>query len=95
MVPDQDFNTVFLQRYLIGGQVLPHRDPKNNIGYTIISTFGTWREACTHVNEESFILEDSDVAVLPCTINGLQGPRHYMTPVQSGIRYALILNTTI
>lgn len=94
LVPDQFFTTLFLQRYKQDEQVLPHRDPRNNVGYTIISTFGTWTGATTHIQgQEPVQMQAGSTMVLPCTINGKQGPRHWVTPVTSGTRYALILNT--
>ena len=96
-VASQQFNTVYLQRYDRGHQVLEHRDPKNNLGYTVIGTFGTWEGATTSVREPenlSFRMGAGDVAVLPCTLNGKQGPRHSVSRVTYGTRWALILGTT-
>ena len=93
--PQQVFTTVFLQRYTVGQQVLAHRDPRNNVGVTVIGVFGDFTGAVSHVGNESLQLNSGDVLVLPCTINGVQGPRHSVSPVTSGTRYALILNTII
>lgn len=94
-VPTQDFNTVYLQRYERGQEVRPHRDPRSNVGYTVIGTFGKWEGGITSVfGAESFQMRAGDAAVLPCTISGVQGPQHQVTPVKRGTRWALILGTT-
>jgi len=95
-VPGQQFNTVFLQRYTRGQEVYSHRDPKNNLGHTVIGTFGEWTGAETRTEEGvRFRMAPGDVTVLPCTIDGVQGPRHSVSPVLSGTRWALILNTVV
>lgn len=100
--PRQTFTTVFVQRYKQGQQVLPHRDPKNNVGHTIIGVLGDFEGASTYMalgggdvdgGTLSFKLNSGDVLVLPCTIDGKQGPMHWVEPVTSGTRYAIILNT--
>lgn len=93
LVPDQRFNRVFIQRYCEGEFVKPHRDPINNVGVTIIAIFGEFEGAESNIEGETFSLVDGDVLVLDCTINGKQGPVHEVSPVLSGTRYALILNT--
>lgn len=47
-VPDQKFNTIFIQKYEVGEFVRPHRDPKNNIGKTIIAIFGEFTGVKRH-----------------------------------------------
>ena len=110
LIPAQAWTTVFVQRYLTGQEVLPHRDPKNNTGYTVIAVFGDYDGAETTLegsdvlpdgslkfgsgaDDDRFRLERGDVLILPCTINGVQGPKHAVSPVTRGIRYTLILNT--
>lgn len=102
LLPDQRFNIAFLQRYETWNQVYSHKDPRNNTGYTLIGLFGTWEGATTlygpglrQVGAPMDGLRGiaGDVIRLPCTINGAQGPWHAVTPVISGVRWALILNT--
>ena len=93
LVPEQKFNTIFLQKYIVGSKVLPHRDPKNNTGYTIIGVFGDFEGAKSKVGDQEFQLNSGDVMVLPCTINGIQGTKHEVSAVEKGTRFALILNT--
>ncbi len=96
----QQFNTVFLRRYLPGEFVKRHRDPLNNVGYTVIGVLGEWEGATTSIElpdgcRESITLCSGDIMTLPCTIEGQQGPFHSVSPVESGVRFALILNTVI
>lgn len=93
LVPGQKFNTIFLQKYIVGSKVLPHRDPKNNTGYTVIGVFGEFEGAKTKVDAKEYQLYSGDVMVLPCTIDGTQGPQHEVSAVTKGTRFALILNT--
>lgn len=95
--PEQEFNTYFLQRYEIGKSVAKHRDPKNNVGYTLIAVLGDFTGATTtlHLPQSnvSFTLRSGDVLQLACTMNGTQGVPHQVSKVLSGTRYAIILNT--
>lgn len=93
LVPEQQFTTCFVQKYKQGSFVSPHRDPKNNIGYTLIALFGSWIGGKTIVENVEYETAPGTVCKLPCTFNGYQGPRHSVTEITSGIRYALILNT--
>ena len=97
LCPDQEFNTYFLQKYPTGHSVSRHRDPKNNIGYTIIAVLGDFTGATTtlHLPESkvSFTLRSGDVLILACTIDGVQGVPHQVSEVTSGTRYAIIMNT--
>lgn len=89
----QRFNAAFIQRYQPEDFVLWHRDPRNNIDHTLIAIFGEFTGAISDVDGIHFQLTHGDVLKLPCTINGVQGPPHSVSPVLSGTRYALILNT--
>lgn len=93
LVPEQRFNRVFIQRYAEGEFVRRHRDPINNVGQTVIAIFGEFEGAISNISGEEISLIDGDVLVLECTINGKQGPIHEVSPVLSGTRYALILNS--
>lgn len=93
------WNAAFLQRYNKGEQVKPHRDPENNLDSTLIFTFGSWTGATTAVEDPSdhhgykhHRMVRNEMMQLPCTLYGRRGPRHYVSPVISGTRYALILN---
>lgn len=95
--PDQTFTTTFLQCYEKGTSVKKHRDPKSNIGYTLIGVYGEFTGAETTLYLDSgpvrFTLAPGDVLSLACTIGGVQGVPHEVSEVTSGTRYALILNT--
>ena len=100
-VPNQKFTTVFVQKYEAGQHVRPHRDPRNNTGSTVIGVYGNFDYApVTKVwmpreGIDTLAAEAGDVVVLPCTLNGVQGPWHSVTwdPWATGIRYCIILNT--
>ena len=92
LVPEIDFNAVFLQRYRVGEYVAPHRDPANNLLCTLIGVFGRFEGATTIIGSTQFVLKTGDVCMLPCTIDGVRGPTHQVTPVTAGTRWSLILN---
>jgi hypothetical protein len=89
----QAWNTFFVQRYREGEYVAEHRDPQNNVGHTLIAVFGNFEGAVSTVGDETFQLGAGDILRLPCTINGRQGPKHSVSPVTKGTRYALVMNT--
>lgn len=96
--PEQEFNTVFWQIYKEGEFVKKHRDPKNNLGYTVIAVLGNEFEGGETTlyldsGEVKFTLQPGDILSLPCTINGVQGPYHEVSVVTKGQRQVLILNT--
>jgi hypothetical protein len=93
LAPEQQFNTYFLQRYHKGQFVRSHRDPKNNLGQTIIAPFGSWEGAESTVARRRFSLNPGDVLVQRCNSGGMHRPLHKVSPVTKGVRYALILNT--
>ena len=106
LVPDQQFNTVFIQRYEPGQAVHQHRDPRNNIGHTVIGLYGTnWKTHFIHytrgpTNPDTFIQRPGDVMVVPCTLGGVQGRPHEMYWAEDHqdemtTRWAIILNTII
>lgn len=39
LVLDQEFTTLFVQRYVAGQSVKIHRDPHNNLGHTILGIY--------------------------------------------------------
>lgn len=65
----------------------------------MIGTFGHWEGTETSVEfsvpSHSFKMDTGDALVLPCTIDGAQGPAHSVSPVLEGTRWALILGTTL
>lgn len=91
--PSQIFNTAFVQRYQPGQFVRRHRDPMDNKDFTLIAVFGDFEGAVSEVDGKKFQLLNGDLLKLECTIDGVQGPPHSVSPVLSGTRYALILNT--
>ena len=97
-IVDQRWTTAFVQRYTPGQCVRPHRDPKNNIGYSVVGLYGDFTPTRLRVGEHWFVQGPGDVFVLPCTISGKQGPEHEVLwesglVMPSGTRYAIILNT--
>lgn len=93
LTPDEFFNAAFLQRYQQGESVYPHRDPANNLNCTLIGLFGSWEGATLTVDGKDYHPVAGDVVQLRCTINGVRGPVHQVSPVTKGTRWALILNT--
>lgn len=93
LVPNQKFNVLFVQKYPTGASVKPHKDPKNNTGKTIVFVCGGFTGATTTVENKTFQLVRGDCLIQDCSINGKQGPRHQVSEVLSGTRYAFILNT--
>lgn len=91
-VPQQQFNTIFIQRYPNGSYVKQHRDPFNNIGKTIVAIFGEFSGAESHHDNISYYAYPGDVVIQDCTIDGCQGAYHSVDTIY-GERYAVILNT--
>ena len=95
--PEQKFNTAFIQKYKSGERVYKHRDPMNNLNHTLIAIFGQFSGAETTIYLDGLTkkiqLNSGDVLSLECTIDGIQGPMHEVSPVTQGTRYAFILNT--
>jgi hypothetical protein len=91
----QDFNTIFIQKYEIGELVRPHKDPRSNVGYTIVIPFGEFKGATNTIEEDELIIEPGDFLVQECTNGFSMGPKHSVSAVQSGTRYALIFNTIV
>ncbi len=92
--PKQTFNTIFLQRYLDNSFVKCHRDPKNNVGKTIIAPFGDFKGALSTHGEMNYKANSGDVVIQDCTIDGVQGERHSVGTI-TGERYCVILNTIV
>lgn len=95
LVPEQKFNTLFVQKYEVGQQVLPHRDPKNNYGATIIAYFGIWTGGETTIEGEKIQPKHRDVVIQRCNYENLPRPLHEVSPIISGTKYSFILNTII
>jgi len=87
------FNAAFLQRYDTGTSVKEHRDPANNLHRTIIAPFGTYTGGNLVVeNKIVSTLVPGAAVCLPCTVDGQRGPKHHLTKIETGTRWALILN---
>ncbi len=95
LVEDQTFNVVFLQKYEEGQEVYSHWDPRNNVGHTIIVPFGNFEGATHTIDGEEVKVEPGDVLIQQCTIGYSMGPKHSVSAVESGTRFALILNTIV
>ncbi len=95
LVPGQEFNACFVQRYAAGQCVLPHRDPRNNRGHTVIGIYGEFSPVLSQIGTHRLELPAGDVLVMPCTIGGQQGPVHSMTwkPGAWGVRFIIAINT--
>lgn len=93
-VPEQGFNTVFIQHYPTGSFVKRHKDPRNNVGKTVIAVFGRFHGALSLHGRIPYTAESGDVVVQDCTIDGHQGEWHSVDKV-IGERYAIILNTIL
>lgn len=93
---DFTFTTWFSQTYGVGSYVNKHRDPKNNVELTYIAIYGDFEGAFSTVgsqlDEVEFQLHPGDVQIQLCTVNGVQGPQHKVSPVTKGTRYAFIGN---
>jgi hypothetical protein len=95
LVDEQTFNTVFLQKYEAGEFVREHQDPRNNVGDTIIACFGDFDGATHTIDGEEVQVFPGDVLVQQCTVGYSMGPKHSVSEVIDGVRYALILNTIV
>lgn len=90
----QRWTTCFVQKYGPGQNVAPHRDPKDNLGHTVIVALGDFEAATFTAAERDYEFGPGDVIKLPCTINGVQGPVHSVSPFVGGtVRYSIIFNT--
>lgn len=99
LVPEQRFNTIFIQSYAPGTSVNRHRDPRSNIGYTIIAPFGLYEGAESTVELPGEVVKytarPGQAVIQACTINGVQGPYHSVAEIKSSYRFAIILNTLV
>jgi hypothetical protein len=93
----QAFNCAFIQRYSIKDDVKEHRDPFDNVGHTLILTYGTFKEYHFRSAGGSFSIKPNTLIALPCTMEFegrmVQGPEHYADEPKGGERFSLILNT--
>lgn len=93
LAPNQKFNTLFLQKYPVGSEVYPHRDPYNNIDDTIILVLGEFTDATSKVDGVDYNVTRNSAIIMSCTKNNQRGPLHSVSRIETGIRYAVILNT--
>ena len=95
LFPDQRFNCAFVQRYSDRHEVKRHRDPMDNIGRTLILTYGPFQWYSFSCLGERSVYPNT-LLVLPCTMEfegrQVQGPNHACS-APMGRRYSLILNT--
>ena len=98
-------NTAYLQLTTPGTAVKPHRDPLTDLYFTTITYLGGFTDGqfCYFPPEAKNTLCRGEVVVnvragdtllVPCTVNGKQGPLHWTKPHQ-GNRYTLILNHNV
>lgn len=95
LVDNQKFNTIFLQKYEYGEYVKPHIDPRNNVGKTIIVPFGEYTGGLSIIEGETIDVSPGDVLVQDCTNGYSMGPKHSVSKIESGMRFALILNSIV
>lgn len=95
-LPAQKFNCAFLQRYSKDVGVKRHRDPKDNVGHTLILTYGPF-ESYDFWCKSQWTIRPRTLIKLPCTMEFegelVQGPEHYAYATERGERFSLILNT--
>ena len=95
-LPPRGFTTIFVQLYTVGQAVRPHTDPMDNIDCTLILGLGDF-DAGEHLvtlpgRAWRRTLTPGELLWLPCTWNGVRGPRHAVQPLLRGSRWAVILN---
>lgn len=95
-LPSRGFTTIFVQLYAVGQVVRAHTDPTDNIDCTLILGLGDF-DAGEHVvtlpdRTWRRTLTPGELLWLPCTRNGVRGPRHAVQPLLRGSRWAVILN---
>tara|TARA_Y100000034_G_scaffold16315_1_gene17527 strand:+ start:107 stop:430 length:324 start_codon:yes stop_codon:yes gene_type:complete len=98
LVPEQQFNTTCLQQHRPGQYVRSHRAPASNVGFTVIGVFGSFTTPVTHIPKDNnlmgaFYQPAGSALILPCTIDGRQGPTHSVDPLTEGTRWVLTLST--
>lgn len=93
--PGTRFNAAFLQCYPTGSEIHEHRDPANNINCTIVAPFGTFTGGNLIIGNKTQDLSVGGAILFPTTVNGKQGPKHRLTKIKSGTRWALILNQIV
>jgi hypothetical protein len=91
-LPRPGYTTVFVQRYEPGSSVSPHRDPADNLHSTLILSLGDYEGPQHTIERETFAVRPGAVLRLPCSQGGVRGPRHSVSPVTRGVRWAVILN---
>lgn len=97
LIGEQHWTTAFVGKFSVGDYVTRHRDPHSNKDYTLIYVQGEFTGATTtiYTNESPVVIElkSNSMLALPCTTCGRRGPAHEVSPVLSGVRHTLILNT--
>lgn len=91
---EQEFNTLFFQKYTTGQAVKRHRDPMSNTGCTILAYFGNWTGGQLIVDGIGVNTSPGDVIIMRCNM-GLERPWHQVNAIESGVKYSFILNTIV
>lgn len=92
-MPEVGFTTVFVQRYDRGDFVAPHVDPPDNLHSTLILSLGDYAGPLHTIGTDSPIfVPPGSMLRLPCRVGAVRGPRHSVSRVEAGVRWAVILN---
>lgn len=92
-MPEDGFTTVFVQRYDRGDFVAPHLDPSDNLHSTLILSLGDYAGPLHTIGTDSPVsLPPGSMLRLPCRVGAVWGPRHSVSRVEAGVRWAIILN---
>lgn len=95
-VPHLRFNTMWLQRYLTGGFIRPHTDPRSYLGVVVIGVFGNFTGGQLAVGEKLQPVDNVEagdvVLLLANTEARYTMPLHAVSQVESGERVVVILN---
>lgn len=92
-MPEEGFTTVFVQRYDRGDFVAPHVDPLDNLHSTLILSLGDYTGPLHTIGTDSPIfIPPGSMLRLPCRVGAVRGPRHSVSPIEAGVRWAIILN---
>lgn len=92
---DQQYNNIMLQRHVEGTVVRPHFDPRDVKGYAIVIPFGIYEGGSIIIDGEEVEVNPGDVLLRQATKGFTMGPRHSISAVESGTRYALEFLTII
>jgi hypothetical protein len=105
VIGTQHFNTQFYAKFEVEQEVNSHRDPLNNIGYTLIYVRTKGSAPYTYIGQYkrqniiSLKVEHDCLLALPCSVEANespkhQGPWHHVDPAPDP-RFTIILNTIV